>query len=108
VRVRGTVAPTTPEEADAYFATRARPAQLGAWASDQSRPLESRERFEKRYEEMKARFEGQPVPRPPYWGGFRLVPLIFEFWQDRPHRLHERRLFVGKNDGSWSEGLLYP
>lgn len=108
VRVEGEVERVADEVADEYFATRSRDSQLGAWASDQSRPLESRERFEKRYEEMKARFEGQPVPRPPYWGGFRLVPLIFEFWQDRPHRLHERRLFVGKNDGSWSEGLLYP
>lgn len=108
VRIEGEVKRVPDEDADAYFATRSRDSQLGAWASDQSRPLESREVFEARYEEMKARFENQSVPRPPHWGGFRLVPLIFEFWQDRPHRLHERRVFVGQNDGSWSEGLLYP
>lgn len=108
VRIEGEVKRVPDEDADAYFATRSRDSQLGAWASDQSRPLESREVFKARYEEMKARFENQSVPRPPHWGGFRLVPLIFEFWQDRPHRLHERRVFVGQNDGSWSEGLLYP
>jgi pyridoxamine 5'-phosphate oxidase len=108
VRIEGEVERISDEDADAYFATRSRDSQLGAWASDQSRPLESRELFEARYEKMKARFEGKIVPRPPHWGGFRLVPLIFEFWQDRPHRLHERRVFVGQNDGSWSEGLLYP
>ena len=108
VRIEGEVEPVPDEEADAYFATRSRDSQLGAWASDQSRPLKNRELFEQRYEEMKRRFEGRLVPRPPHWGGFRLEPLILEFWQDRPHRLHERRLFVGQNDGSWSEGLLYP
>lgn len=108
VRIEGEVGRVSDEEADDYFATRSRDSQLGAWASDQSRPLKSRELFEQRYEEMKDRFEGQPVPRPPHWGGFRLEPLIFEFWQDRPHRLHERRVFLGQNDGSWSEGLLYP
>ncbi len=108
VRIEGEVERVSNEGADAYFATRSRDSQLGAWASDQSRPLQSREVFEARYEEMKARFDRQPVPRPPHWGGFCLVPLIFEFWQDRPHRLHERRVFVKQNDGSWSEGLLYP
>lgn len=108
VRVEGKVERVSDEVADAYFATRSRDSQLGAWASDQSRPLGSREIFEGRYEAMKQRFEGQPIPRPPHWGGFRLVPLVFEFWQDRPHRLHERRVFVGQNDGSWTEGLLYP
>ncbi len=108
IRIEGEVGRVSGEEADAYFATRSRDSQLGAWASQQSRPLESREVFEGRYEEMKQRFEGQQVPRPPYWGGFRLVPLIFEFWQDRPHRLHERRVFLAQNDGAWDEGLLYP
>ena len=108
VRIEGEVERASDEEADAYFATRSRDSQLGAWASDQSRPLDSRAHFEARYEEMKRRFDGQDVPRPPHWGGYRLTPLIFEFWQDRPHRLHERRLFVGENDGSWTEGLLYP
>lgn len=108
VRVEGEVERVADRQADAYFATRSRDSQLGAWASDQSRPLESRAMFEQRYAEMKARFEGQEVPRPPYWGGYRLKPVRFEFWQDRPHRLHERRLFLLREDGSWHEGLLYP
>lgn len=108
VRIEGEVEDVSAAEADAYFATRSRDSQLGAWASDQSRPLDSRAHFEARYEEMKRRFEGRQVSRPTHWGGFRLVPLTFEFWQDRPHRLHERRVFVAQNDGSWSEGLLYP
>ena len=108
VRIEGPVGRVSDEQADAYFATRSRDSQLGAWASDQSRPLESREIFEARYEAIKERFEGKPVPRPPHWGGFKVMPRRFEFWQDRPHRLHERRLFVVEDGGSWSEGLLYP
>lgn len=108
VRIEGSVDRVAPEVADAYFATRSRESQLGAWASDQSRPLESRKLFEARYEDVKARFHDQPVPRPPHWGGFRLIPLMIEFWTDRPHRLHDRRVFLAQDGGDWSEGLLYP
>lgn len=107
IRVEGPVEPLPDQAADDYFATRGRESQLGAWASDQSRPLDSRDHFIARLEEVKQRFEGKDVPRPPHWGGYRVVPDRIEFWSDRPHRLHERRLFT--RDGSrWSEGLLYP
>ena len=107
VRVEGPVEPVGDAEADAYFATRSRDSQLGAWASYQSRPLDARSTFKKRYEDMRRRFEGQDVPRPARWGGFRVKPEVIEFWDDRPHRLHERRVFTAAVDG-WKEGLLYP
>ena len=107
VRIEGAVEGVPAEEADAYFATRSRDSQLGAWASDQSRPLADRATFETRYAAMRTRFEGGDVPRPPRWSGFRVVPERFEFWSDRPHRLHERRTFGRDGDG-WTEGLLYP
>jgi pyridoxamine 5'-phosphate oxidase len=107
VRIEGPVERVSTEESDAYFASRSRDSQLGAWASDQSRPLDSRDIFESRFEEMERRFEGRDVPRPPHWGGYRVIPNRIEFWSDRPHRLHERRLFT-QLDGQWSEGLLYP
>src|SRR5438874_3092608 len=107
VRIEGTVQRVSDAQADAYFASRARDSQLGAWASDQSHPLDRRETFEARFEEVKRRYEGEDVPRPPHWGGYRVIPERMEFWTDRPHRLHERRLFVRDGDG-WREGLLYP
>ena len=107
VRVEGRVERVANAEADKYFATRSRDSQLGAWASDQSRPLDSRAIFEARFEDMRTKFEGTDVPRPPHWGGYRVIPERLEFWQDREHRLHERRLFSVAN-GAWSEGLLYP
>jgi len=107
VRIDGLVSRVSDEEGDAYFATRSRDSQLGAWASEQSRPLDSRETFESRYEEMRARFENGDVPRPPHWSGFRLDPQRIEFWEDGAHRLHSRRLFT-RTEGGWDEGLLYP
>lgn len=107
VRIEGSVSLVSDAESDAYFASRGRDSQLGAWASDQSRPLDSRETFEHRFVEMQARFEGGDVPRPPHWGGYRITPDRIELWQDRAHRLHERRLFT-REGGNWSEGLLFP
>jgi pyridoxamine 5'-phosphate oxidase len=107
VRAEGRVEIVSDLEADAYFASRSRESRIGSWASDQSQPLESRELFERRVEDMRKRFEGADVPRPPRWSGFRLIPDAIEFWSDRPNRLHERRLFTRAGD-SWSEGLLYP
>jgi pyridoxamine 5'-phosphate oxidase len=107
IRIEGPVSLVSDGESDAYFASRGRDSQLGAWASEQSRPLDRRETFEARFEQMQARFDGQDVPRPPHWGGYRVDPVRIEFWQDRAHRLHERRLFTRDGTG-WGEGLLYP
>lgn len=107
VRVEGPVEAVGSEEADAYFASRARASQLGAWASDQSSPLESREKFETRYQEAADRFGNGEVPRPDHWWGYRVRAERLEFWNDRAHRLHERRLFV-RTRGGWAESLLYP
>lgn len=107
IRIEGTVGRVSDAESDAYFASRSRDSQLGAWASDQSRPLADRATFEDRYEAMRARFDGGDVPRPPHWGGYRVVPEHIEFWIDREHRLHERRVFTRAGDG-WTVGMLYP
>ncbi|HEV2866775.1 MAG TPA: pyridoxamine 5'-phosphate oxidase [Allosphingosinicella sp.] len=107
VRAEGGVSPVDPAEADAYFATRSRDSQLGAWASDQSQPMASRAAFEARYQALAKEYDGRTVPRPPHWWGYRLVPERIEFWNDRAHRLHERRLFTRTRE-TWAESLLYP
>lgn len=107
IRVEGEAAPVIEAEGDAYFAARARMSQIGAWASDQSRPLESRATFERRVAEVEARFKDQPVPRPPRWSGFRLVPERIEFWEERPFRLHDRIVYRRAGDG-WTTTRLYP
>jgi pyridoxamine 5'-phosphate oxidase len=107
VRVRGPIIPVSDAEADAYFATRARPAQLGAWASEQSRPLPDRFALEKRVAEAGLRFGLGKVARPPDWSGYRLVPANLEFWRDRPFRLHERLVFTRQGEG-WMTSRLYP
>jgi pyridoxamine 5'-phosphate oxidase len=107
VRLRGRVSAVSTAEADAYFASRARDARIGAWASDQSRPLEGRFALEQRVAGMVAKFGLGEVPRPAHWSGFRLAPQTFEFWRDRPFRLHDRLVFT-RSDGGWTTSHLYP
>jgi pyridoxamine 5'-phosphate oxidase len=109
VRLRGAVEQVTDVEADAYFASRARLSQLGAWASKQSAPLESRLAFEKAVAQVTARYGLGPVPRPPFWTGYRIAPSVIEFWHDRPYRLHDRVEFRRRApDGAWTKTRLYP
>ncbi|MBX9801436.1 MAG: pyridoxamine 5'-phosphate oxidase [Caulobacteraceae bacterium] len=107
VRVRGAVEPVTTAEADAYFASRARESRIGAWASDQSRPLDSRAALEAAVARETARFEGEDVPRPERWTGWRVVPDSVEFWRDRPFRLHDRLRFDRDGTG-WTTTRLWP
>jgi pyridoxamine 5'-phosphate oxidase len=107
VRVEGPVERVDDEEADTYFASRPRDSQLGAWASDQSRPLESRAVLERRVEEFSRRFAEGRVQRPAYWSGFRVVPQRVEFWKERPFRLHDRLLFIREGEG-WRRQRLFP
>jgi len=108
VRVSGRVEKLTDRENDDYFATRPRGSQVGAWASDQSRPLESYEALERRVAEFERKFEGQDVPRPPHWGGWRIVADDVEIWTDKPSRLHVRERYRLGDDGGWTRALLYP
>lgn len=107
VRVRGLVERVTDAEADAYFATRARPAQIGAWASEQSREMPDRLALAERVAQVGLKFGVRKVTRPPHWSGFRVIPASIEFWRDRPFRLHERLLFLAQGEG-WTTKRLYP
>lgn len=108
VRVRGNIEEVSDAEADAYYRSRPRGSRIGAWASKQSRPLESRFALEKAVAEYTAKHAIGDIPRPDYWSGFRLVPVSIEFWHDRPFRLHDRVMFTRAGDGSWEKTRLYP
>jgi pyridoxamine 5'-phosphate oxidase len=109
VRVQGTVAQVSDAEADAYFATRPKDSQIGAWASPQSRPMEGRFVFEKALAEYGVKYALSKVPRPPYWTGWRITPLRIEFWRDRPFRLHDRLVYVRNSaEGAWRTERLFP
>jgi pyridoxamine 5'-phosphate oxidase len=108
VRIEGRVERVSDDEADVYFASRPRGSQIGAWVSKQSARAESRDALDRRAAELELEFEGVPVPRPPYWGGYRVVPDRFEYWQGRPNRLHDRILYLLLEDGTWAIERLYP
>ena len=107
VRIEGKVEPVTDAEADAYYASRPRNSRLGAWASQQSRPLENRAMLESRLAEMEQRFPDE-IPRPSYWSGYRVLPEKFEFWQDMPYRLHDRTVYLRSEEETWSQTKLFP
>jgi pyridoxamine 5'-phosphate oxidase len=107
IRIEGTVEPVTDVEADAYYNSRARISRLGAWASLQSRPLAKRTILQERLAEMEARYP-DVIPRPSYWSGYRILPEMFEFWQDMPYRLHDRTIYRRSADGVWEQGKLFP
>jgi pyridoxamine 5'-phosphate oxidase len=107
VRIAGPLTKVSQEESDAYFATRPRGSQIGAWASNQSRPLSARSELERRYFDIERQYEGQAVPRPPHWGGYRLKPVRMEFWRAGEYRLHDRWLYTATPDG-WDIEILFP
>lgn len=108
IRVEGKIVAVTTEEADRYFATRPRQSQIGAWASKQSQPLTDSKDLQERVEGISQRFAENAIPRPYFWSGFRLVPCALEFWQQGPHRLHQRTCYHKQTDGSWKVEFLYP
>jgi pyridoxamine 5'-phosphate oxidase len=108
IRIEGSVEAVTAAESDAYYATRARISRLGAWASDQSRPLSDRAELERRLREFEVKYPGEDIPRPPHWSGYRVLPDRFEFWQNMPFRLHDRTIFERASGTGWVRGKLFP
>jgi pyridoxamine 5'-phosphate oxidase len=108
IRIEGRAERVSDAEADAYYASRARISRLGAWASDQSRPLSGRAELENRLRQLEEKYPGEDIPRPPHWHGYRVVPEKFEFWQNMPYRLHDRTVLERGPDGTWTSGKLFP
>ena len=108
IRIEGVVEPVTDAESDAYYASRLRISRLGAWASDQSRPLSGRAELERRLHAFEEKYPGEDIPRPPHWSGYRVLPDRFEFWQNMPFRLHDRTIFERAPGGGWTRGKLFP